>query len=167
MLPAARHGCAPALPKPPAIGAQFTAVLQAGSASLLGQREFFDDVRHRASDQTKVDSLGRSEADGFDGLRRQATMDRREVGGQDHVAALLQHPDLFGQSTGRPSHVGLGDDAEDHLARCLDVDHLRAERAKAAAKTQIDRHSTRHQPDIPRRHDCGTRRREGQHSSKE
>jgi hypothetical protein len=38
------------------------------------------------------------------------------MGGQDHVVAAFQHPELVGQRLRSPAKIGLGDDVEDDLA---------------------------------------------------
>ena len=38
------------------------------------------------------------------------------MGGQDHVVAAVQHPELVGQRPWGPAQVRLGDDVEDDLA---------------------------------------------------
>ena len=70
------------------------------------------------------------------------------MGGQDHVVAAFQHPELVGQRPGGPAQIRLGDDVEDDLAGRGHVDQLWAEGPDPAADAQIDRAGAGDQPDI-------------------
>src|SRR5438128_343800 len=69
------------------------------------------------------------ELDGLDGGGNEPAADRSAMRGQDKVGAALDDLDLLGHRVSGPAEVGLGDHVEDDLARCGDLDQLRAERA--------------------------------------
>jgi hypothetical protein len=108
------------------------------------------DVRDRPADQPEVDPLWPGEPDRLHRLGDQAQppAERGEVGGQDHVVAAFQHPELVGQRLRSPAKIGLGDDVEDDLAGGGHVDQLWAQGPDPPADAEIQRAGAGDQPDI-------------------
>jgi hypothetical protein len=87
------------------------------------------------------------------------------MGGQDHVAAAFQHPELVSQRPRGPAQIRLGDDVENHLAWGGHLDQLGAEWPDPPADAQIDRARTGDQPDIAGRGHPGAHGRVAEQST--
>jgi hypothetical protein len=162
LLPAARDQRTPALSRPPQVGPDLPVVGQprAGPAGLLAEHERLHDVGNRPADQPEVDPLGSGEPHRLHRLGDQAQppTQRGQVGGQHHVAAAFQHPELVGQRPWCPTQIRLGDDVEDHLTGGGHVDQLWAERPDPPADAKVQRAGAGHQPDIAGRGHPGAHR---------
>jgi hypothetical protein len=104
----------------------------------------------RPADQPELDPLGAGEPDRLHRLGDQAQPppEGGEVGGQDHVVAAFQHPELVGQRPRGPAQIRLGDDIEDHVTWGGHVDQLGAEWPDPPADAQIQRAGAGDQSDI-------------------
>jgi hypothetical protein len=104
----------------------------------------FGDVRDRAADEPEGHPLGRLEAHGLE-RRRDERADRREVLGENHLLAALEHAQLALERLRRPVEVGRSDHLEDELARRGDLPGQRTKWPHRPADAEIDGQRAAHE----------------------
>ena len=92
-LASARDAVSPPAAERPEVGAELAGVAKLRSGAVLLELEVLDDVRDRPPDEAEVDAARPLEANGLE-RGRDGTPDLREVLGEHHVFAALDHVQL-------------------------------------------------------------------------